>query len=87
MDPACWKLLNCTQYLRNWMATNGSATCGKDVPFATCFQRTLNIVSQDCTGIKDGTCAPPSNDYTPEQYYILYNIYGRFAAGGDMILC
>ncbi|KAI9839785.1 MAG: hypothetical protein M1838_004253 [Thelocarpon superellum] len=35
----------------------------------------MNIVSEDCTGIKETACLPPQNIYTPEEFYVLYNIY------------
>ncbi|KAI9813682.1 MAG: hypothetical protein M1832_006110 [Thelocarpon impressellum] len=76
LDPTCWKLLNLTAYVKDWMRVNGTKKCLGNVPFATCFQRSLNVVGQDCTGIKLGTCTPPVNEYSPEDYYVLYNIYG-----------
>ncbi|KAI9825068.1 MAG: hypothetical protein M1832_001387 [Thelocarpon impressellum] len=75
LDRACWDILNLSAYVENWMRTTGAELCTGDISFATCFQQSLNVVGQDCTGIRHTTCTPPTNSYSPEDYYVLYNIY------------
>ncbi|KAI9849737.1 MAG: hypothetical protein M1838_006273 [Thelocarpon superellum] len=75
LDGACWDILNLTDYVNEWVIAQGPKWCAGGQPFATCFQRSLNVVGQDCTGIKQTTCTPPTNIYSAQDYYVLYNIY------------
>ncbi|KAL8948113.1 MAG: hypothetical protein Q9222_005672 [Ikaeria aurantiellina] len=75
VNPSCWEILVLTKYTNDWWAAN-STKCNANTGFSTCFLQVHNLGLYDCTGIKPNSCpAPAVGAYTPQDWYILYNIY------------
>ena len=65
-----------SQYTYNWWKNN-QKICGASSNFSTCFWDRHGLSSIDCTGIQPSTCIfPTSMNFTAQDYYIAYNIYG-----------
>ena len=76
IDPSCWDTLDMSQYTYNWW-TNNQKICGTPSKFSTCFWDRHGLSSIDCTAIQPSTCIFPTNtNFTAQDYYIAYNIYG-----------
>ena len=65
-----------SQYTYNWWKNN-KEICGTTSNFSACFWDRHGLSSIDCTGIQPSTCIfPTSTNFTAQDYYIAYNIYG-----------
>ena len=82
-NPACWDILDITQYLDTWWSQN-EGTCNNDPTyqgngFAYCYQQLHHIEDYNqCNNISLEQCYHP--DYTTQtfnttEYYVLYSIY------------
>ncbi|KAL8733017.1 MAG: hypothetical protein Q9166_002415 [cf. Caloplaca sp. 2 TL-2023] len=75
VNSRCWELLGLTDYTKAWWTAN-STRCAAETGFSTCFLQVHNLGLSDCTGIKPNSCPDPIvGGYTPQDWYILYNIY------------
>ena len=76
IDPSCWNTPDMSQYTYNWWK-NHKEICGTTANFSACFWDRHGLSSIDCTGIQPSTCVfPTSTNFTAQDYYIAYNIYG-----------
>lgn len=76
-DNKCWKELNLTLWVQAWIELN---PCKPGEGFAACFMRKEGNFGADCTGIKIGSCVPPTGSFyidKPEVFYVAYNIFGE----------
>ncbi|MDI1486728.1 MAG: hypothetical protein OHK93_005989 [Ramalina farinacea] len=80
----CWTTLGVDQYLQGWIANNSASCNDGDFSgdgFASCYQQEVGrgeLLGLQCDQVQIQSCRPPGNfsSYTPQEYYVLYSIFG-----------
>ncbi|KAI9695804.1 MAG: hypothetical protein M1836_006070 [Candelina mexicana] len=80
--PACWDKLQVTQYLEDWWAKHANE-CNEEPyvgqGFAQCYQQKVGngmFLLSDCSNISIHCEAPDFLNFTHQEFYVLYSIFG-----------
>ncbi|KAI9775207.1 MAG: hypothetical protein M1835_005888 [Candelina submexicana] len=80
--PACWDKLQVTQYLEDWWAEHANE-CNEEPylgqGFAHCYQLKVGkgkFLLSDCSNISIHREAPDFFNFTHQEFYVLYSIFG-----------
>ncbi|KAF2768043.1 hypothetical protein EJ03DRAFT_390081 [Teratosphaeria nubilosa] len=79
LQSKCWKFLNMTGYIREWVAEHGDEEGVKDKGFAQAYLSWSHENTPTCKLITSDTCTQPPSSAKYENYQQFYTLWNIFA--------